>query len=150
MIEARLTFTDKYMSHFVKLDENFEFCTNVTPSSDPVHLTKISKSKTFCSVVKMAYLLIVFEDTSWYLSTTFASDLIYPENGFWFAFTKDIHDTLIGLFSTETFTRGSSFLRIKYSNHKDLVLTHVPYMILFWLGKLERKRKGILTQKWQP
>ena len=51
---------------------------------------------------------------------------IYPRIETSYAFTKDMNDELVEIFKTGIFNQGSSVLKIKYYNPKNLIVQHLP------------------------
>ena len=62
---------------------------------------------------------------------------IYPRIETGYAFTRDMNNELVEKFINQTFTRGSTFLKIKYYNPRDLIVQHLPVK--------EKKKSGLIV-----
>ena len=51
---------------------------------------------------------------------------IYPRIETGHAFTRDMNDEIVEKFNTQTFTQGSTILKVKYYNPRNLFVQHLP------------------------
>ena len=69
---------------------------------------------------------------------------IYPRIETGYAYTPDMNDALVNNFNTQTFTKGSAFLKIKYYNPKNLIVQHLPVKEKEGKIEINRMRNGYI------
>ena len=80
----------------------------------------------------MIHLLWDSDAVSLYPLAMWDENSIYLRLETGYAFTRDMNDELVEKFNTGKFTKGSTILKIKYYNPKNLIVQHLP---------VKRKRK---------
>ena len=70
---------------------------------------------------------------------------IYPTIETGYAFTRDMNDELVEKFNNQTFTKGSTFLKIKYYNPENLIVQHLPVKEKEKEIEINRMRNGYIV-----
>ena len=130
IIEEYLKYKNKHFKIFEKEYENqfddyrFE---NVEEKENYIN-EKLSEHRLHQLIkqIKLIELLWDFDCVSLYPSVMWDEKSIYPRIETGYAFTRDMNDELVEKFNNQTFTQGSSFLKIKYFNQRDLIVQHLP------------------------
>ena len=71
---------------------------------------------------------------------------IYPKIETGYAFTPDMNDVFVDKFNTQTFTQGSSILKIENYNPKDLTVRHIPVKEREKKMEINRMRNGYIVE----
>ena len=76
--------------------------------------------------IKLDELLCDFEAVSMYSSTMWDENSIYPRIETGCAYKQLMNDELVEKINNQTFTKGSSILKIKYCNPISLIVKNFP------------------------
>ena len=71
---------------------------------------------------------------------------IYLKRETGYAFEKQMNNELVENFNNQTFTQGSTILKIKYYNPKNLIVQHLPVKEKERKLEINRLRNGYITQ----
>ena len=71
---------------------------------------------------------------------------IYPRTETGYAYTEDRNEEIVEKFNTGNFNQGSSILKIKYYNPKNLIVQHLPVKEREKKIKINFMRKGYIIQ----
>ena len=72
-------------------------------------------------------------------------ETIYPRIETGYAYTKDMNEELVKKFNTQTFTRRSAILKIKFYKPKNLIVQHLPVREREKKKEINRMRKGYIV-----
>ena len=94
--------------------------------------------------IELIELLWDFDAVSLYPSAMWDEKSIYPRIKTGYAFTRDMNNELVQKFNNQTFTQGSAFLKIKYSNPKNQIVQHIPMKEKEKKIEINRMRNGCI------
>ena len=96
--------------------------------------------------LKLVDLMWYFECVSLYPSAMWDPKSICPRIETGYAFTKDMNDELVEKFNNQSFTQGSTNLKIKYYNPKNLIVQHLRVKEKINKIEVNRMKNGYIIQ----
>ena len=87
-----------------------------------------------------------FDGVSLYVSVMWDKNSIYPKIETGYAFEKHMNNEFVDNFNNQTFTQGSSILKIKNYNPKKLIVQLLPIKEKEKKIEVNRMRNGYITQ----
>ena len=128
--EAHMNYKNKHYKVFEKENENqFNDYIDENEEEKQKYINEKLSELTLYEIIKrieLIHLLRDFDAVSLYPSAMWDENSIFPRIETGYSYTRDMNDELVKKFNSQTFTKGSAILKIKYYNTKNLIVQHLP------------------------